>query len=255
MAQYRFPKNTDEHQNWTRISVHERTNEFSVVSEGEESATITRSRAVEEALHQIYLYMPSSIQVNDGLTYENVDLRTLLSIGAGIIEEISSTGEIDTNTASTAVLSKVAQGGGLGSGLATQALIQRGEVLNPRTQMLFKGPVLRQLALTYKMMPSNREEAEEIFNIIKTLRQNAYPTLTNASFFVFPKMFRVSFINLSGGDLKMVKFQDLYLTSINTNYNATQPIFFEDGNPHEVDLTVTFQESEVITSENVEQGY
>jgi len=245
MAQYRFPKNTTEHQNWTRISIHKRENEFNA------SDSVIGVRSVDEALHQIYLYMPAAIQVNDGLTYENVDLNTTLGIIAGAIEskEGMATGDMKT-----AALSKVAQGG-VGSGVATQALLQKGEVLNPRTQMLFKGPVLRQLALTYKLMPSNADEATEIFNLIKVLRQSAYPKLTQAKFFVFPKLFRVGFVNLEGGDVNMIKFQDMYLTAINTNYNATQPIFFEDGNPHEVDLTLSFQETEVITSEDVEAGF
>lgn len=242
MAQYRFPKNTTEHQNWTRISIHDRVNEFKPE---------IGVQSVDEALHQIYLYMPAAIQVNDGLTYENVDLNTILGIIAGAVEskEGMATGDMKT-----AALSKVAQGG-VGSGVATQALLQKGEVLNPRTQMLFKGPILRQLALTYKLMPSNSDEATEIYNLIKVLRQSAYPKLTQAKFFVFPKLFRVGFVNLEGGDVNMIKFQDMYLTAINTNYNATQPIFFEDGNPHEVDLTLSFQETEVITSEDVEAGF
>ena len=44
MAQYRFPKNTTEHQNWTRISIHDRVNEFKPE---------IGVQSVDEALHQI----------------------------------------------------------------------------------------------------------------------------------------------------------------------------------------------------------
>lgn len=268
MSRYTFPRNLSKQRAMMRISIHQRKNELTDVNR--------ELHSTQTVLSRMYLYMPQSVQINDGLTYENVDLSNLLSVGMDLASAAGSkmSGndvDIDTRTAGTHVLSQVAGSGGVTGGAASQALIQRGQVINPRTQMLFKGPVLRQFSFTFKFIPSNREEAEDIYSMIQEIRAHSYPSVDGAieggeSAFNFPDIFRVEFLRnptdtefQSGGNsdqLKVTRLADTYCTAISTNYNPTSPTFFAGGYPSEIDLALTFQETKVITrSDILDKGF
>ena len=52
--------------------------------------------------------------------------------------------------------------------------------------------------------------------------------------------------------IHMIQFKELYLQNVTTSYNSAYNVFFEDGNPHEIDLTLNFQETEVITRDDIQ---
>jgi hypothetical protein len=264
MSRFTFPRNLSKQRAMVRLSIHRRANQIDDV--------IRQAHSTQEVLARMYLYMPPSIQVNDGLTYENVDLSNLLGMGADIFNAArnrisgNDSGDINVDAATTYATTQVAGSGGVVGGAASQALIQKGKVLNPRTQMLFKGPVLRQFSFTFKFIPSNKQEADDIYEMIKTIRLHSYPDtegLTEGSegVFTFPDIFRIEFITnpteeefSSGGgssQLKMVRLGDTYCTAISTNYNPTSPSFYGGGYPAEVDLTLTFQETKVVTRNDI----
>lgn len=273
----KFPRNVAKQRAMLRLSIHQRRNEI--------TETNRASRSTQTNLATIYLYMPQSVQFNDGLTYENVDLSSGLGILMDTVNLARSrvsggdvTGGSVVDYATTAIATKAAGSGGFASGAASQALINSGQVLNPRTQMLFKGPVLRQFSFGYKFIPSNRDEAEDIFNIIKTIRTYAYPlsrsltiqeteetdngpettnTVVGDGTFIFPDIFRIEMVQNEGEgtNLKMIKIADTYCTAVSTNYNPTANAFHAGGYPSEVDLTLTFQELTTLDRGSITRGY
>lgn len=294
-TEYRFPGNKDEHQFWCCIEILERNNNAStldtlnsIAAKSAESKIGSEKSKMLEAntkknlegiigsstnivkdsknpLSTIWLYMPQNITINDANIYENMDLSTMLNAIASTAEtkgvaDLFSKDFIDTMGKYTT--QAFAQGGGLGGGIAAQSLIASGAVVNPKTQMLYKGPTLRQFALQFKLMPSNANEASTIENLIKTIRENSYPELhgTEKNFFMFPNIFRVKFYYHSGAgatpvEIPMIKFKPCYCENVSTAYNSSQNVFFDDGNPHEIDLTINLKETEVVTREDVQQGY
>lgn len=266
MSRYTFPRNLSKQRAMMRISIHQRKNELTDVNR--------ELHSTQTVLSRIYLYMPQSVQINDGLTYENVDLSNLLSTGQDVANAVSNgvTGnDVNTDSIVTSGLNAAQGSGGIIGGAASQALIRTGRVLNPRTQMLFKGPVLRQFSFQFKFIPSNRDEAEDIYNMIQEIRAYSYPSVSGIteggeSTFTFPDIFRLEFVRnptdqeyTSGGNsdqLKLIRLADTYCTAISTNYNPTSPTFHAGGYPSEVDLSLTFQETKVVTrSDILDKGF
>lgn len=257
MANYTFPRNLQKHRAMMRISIHQRQNAITDISR--------QTHSTETVLSRIYLYMPPSVQISDGLTFENVNLSSALGMGIDAVNVMQNGGDMQgvTNTVQAGVLQGVAgSGGGLVAGAAAQALIQEGRVTNPRTQLLFKGPILRQFSFAHKLIPSNRAEAEDIYQMIKTIRKYSYPisdgmTSESESMFQFPDIFRIEMVSSTGGDgkLKMTRIADTYCTAITTNYNPTTNAFYAGGYPSEIDIAMTFQETKTLSRADIEQGY
>lgn len=232
---------------------------------GEKIANREIAGSIEDSIAQIYLYAPSSIQYSDGLQYDNQDLGLFAGALFGAAESAAQTnqqgggyGEGLKNTGA-GILAATAGEMATRSGVGQQVRLRSGVARNPRTEMLFKTPALRQLSLTWKLMPTNRQESNTIYELIKTIRANAYPSIGStgqSSAFTFPNVFQVDFVTRRGNDSQMIKFAKAYCTSVNTSYGASGSAFFSDsgGEPVEVDLTVTFQETEIQTRESILNG-
>lgn len=261
MQKYKFPSNIEDQHAIMRLSIFERNNDL---IEGDQQFVATNNQ-----LSSILLYMPTSIQFNDGLTFENVDMSNAVSLASDFIDALrkGSVGDAEAREAipnlQTRALSRVAGSGGIFGGLASQALIRSGQVLNPRTALLFRGPILRQFSFAFKFIPSDKGEADQIQEIIKTIRLNSYPSVDvsqSESIFSFPNVFRISFVENPNSEsgvntLKMINIADTYCTAISTNYNPTANAFYEGGYPSEIDLTLTFQETRALNRNSIEQGF
>ena len=225
-------------------------------------ATRQIAGSIEDAIAQIYLYAPSAINFADGLQYDNQELGILAASIFGAADAAATEGQELTagqnvlnflGGASAAAVTEL----GKKSGLSQQLRLRAGVARNPRTEMLFRSPALRQLSLTWKLMPTNAQESQTCFDMIQTMRQHAYPSIgdTGQKFaLAFPNVFKVDFVTKSGGKAQMINFAKAYCTSVTTNYGASGPAFFKGGKPVEIDLTMTFQETEIQTRESIRDG-
>ena len=288
MARFAYPGNISEkHPVQTRISILER---FSRAAEFAEEGlnpdtqmsvtklkeygldvsnrTLTK-QTVENPTHQIYLYAPASIQFSDGLQYDNQDLGLFAGAlfsgaEAGLEESAAGGGMIEQAKNFGVGVGRVAAGVGVAalgelaksSGVGQQIRLRTGVARNPRTEMLFKTPALRQMSLTWKLMPTNQQESDHIHEMVKTMRAHAYPsTFGSEAVLSFPDIFQVDFVTNTGGEAQMIKFAKAYCTSITTTYGPSGPAFFKGGKPVEIDLTMTFQETEIQTRESIMEGF
>ena len=241
----RFPQNTEGHSAWVRITILKRTTmQFA-------AALDHRSQVgdVSSPLGSIYFYLPQSISFSDGLTYDNAELTGITSALAASVNEARTNGlQSGAETAVEAgagLITNVAASSGLS--LAQQAQIAAGVTINPRAAMLFKAPTFRQLAMNFKMIPSNPSESATIESIIHTLRTNSYPVaVAGGASFQYPNVFKIDFISLNNGPLRIMPFAQAYCTAVTVNFNPTSPAMMADGSPNEVDLTLSFQETKVL---------
>ena len=234
---------------------------------------------VASTLGSVCLYMPQGLTVNDNLSYDNVDT----GMGGMLVnayQNSASTGQFLKDVAKDSPqladrfisykLAQASQEKGLVGGAAGQILINRGEVVNPHTQMLFKAPALRQFSFAFKMMPRTRAEAKEIIKIVQFFRLAAYPSLgpgsvdpdakggsksLSMSTYTFPDVFEIKYLTQGRQNQNLIKLGRAYLTSITVNYNQTSPSFFADGMPSEIDLQLTFQETKALSREDIKKGY
>ena len=213
----------------------------------------------EGVLATIYLYAPASIQFSDGFAYDNQEMGIIASSVFDAVDNATAAGR-DLNNLETAgnfasgLFAAGASAIGKRSGIAQQVRLRSGVARNPRTEMLFKTPNMRQLSLTWKLMPTNAQESQTCFDMINKMRQHAYPSVGNSGrqfAFSFPDIFQIDFVTRGGGKAQMIKFAKAYCTAVNTTYGSSGPAFFKGGRPVEIDLTMTFQEAEIQTRESI----
>ena len=260
------------------IAKHQNIIKFTALSRVQKNSSVKKFGSPEfasSALGSVSLYMPAGLQVNDNLSYDNADT----GVGGMMVNSYqgsSSAGEFLKNVAGSAPqlgdrfisqkLAEASQSKGLVGGAAGQLLINRGEVTNPHTQMLFRAPQLRQFNFTFKMMPRSEAEAKEIVNIVRFFRLAAYPStgkgerssdggsLDMASY-IFPDVFDIKYLTNNRLNKNLIKYARAYITAVNVTYNATSPSFFANGMPSEVDLSLTFQETKDLSREDIQKGY
>jgi len=236
-----FPTNTDGIPAWVSITFIERT-------QGTMDTVLSGSTPKGEPIGSIYLYMPQSISMADGLTYDNAELTGITSaIVASANEAKESGGASAAVTLGESAKALAAEYMRTKTSAGSLAAAQLGQAINPRAAMLFKSPTFRQLALNWKLIPSNASDARAAKHIINACREHAYPELINdGASFQYPDLFRVEFIGMGGATPQIIPFADAYCTGVTANYNPTSPGFMKDGYPNEIDFTLNFQETRVL---------
>lgn len=266
---YRYPlEDVDKYQNVIKFTALARSAKSNMLD-------IRVPNLTAQALGSVTLYMPSSVTVNDNLSYDNADtgIGGMMLNAAGssanageFIDKLKDNAKPLAQRATTHAMTQMAQSKGMAGGAAAQALINAGEVANPHTQMLFKSPALRQFTFNFKMVPRSLAEAKQIIEIVKFFRVAAYPELSNGTSpqggtidmatFKFPDIFQIKYITTKNGkeNPNMTKIVDSYLTSVTVTYNPSAPVFFDNGMPSEIDLTLAFQESKALNRGMIMKG-
>ena len=201
-------------------------------------------RALPEAV-KIHLYVPQGFSVPDGASYGTINLN---EIGASA-EELKET---DTKDLANLKAGAALDAAGLGAltPAAQKQAIEQGIALNPNTAVQFDTVNLRTFEFTFKMVAESSEEAQQIFRIENLFRKALYPTRQGA-LLKYPPTFKIQFLHGDQINPYMPRIMESYLVGLNTVYNASSNMYHADGSPSEVDVTLSFQETELITREKL----
>jgi len=207
------------------------------------------------------LLMPQTVQSSDNLSYEQ---QSVLK-GKAFADAIKSGG------ADLGGFLNIAQGM-IPDPLDVRGSLQAatGRSFNPKEELLFKSPDLRTHTFTFNMFAKNEQEAQEISNIIKSFRENAYPTVnvnvstgntivdeqinrftgSGSNIFNFPKQFSVEMH--PGTDNAFPRIDAAFLTSISTNYAGSGRVSLTPDDYFQgIELTLTFQDIRISTAKDI----
>ena len=124
--------------------------------------------------------------------------------------------------------------------------------INPHRQLLFKGVGLRKFDFTYKLVARNVTETQTIDYIIRLLRYYMHPELNGAFLYTYPSEFDLEFWSIdSNGNPVRNTFLPFISTSVlqdlTVNYSGNKEFSSHpDGSPVEYELTLKFQETQVL---------
>lgn len=140
--------------------------------------------------------------------------------------------------------------------IATNAEFANKQVMNPRTNSAFSGNSIRNFQFEFKMIGKSPPEVRMIDSIQKTFRKYVYAEKYNktSSFMLkYPPQWIIRFIDPLQNELKfMPKIYSCYLTSVNTVVNSSSNTFRrEDLSPYEIDISLQFQETKVLTRDEI----
>lgn len=226
----------------------------------------------------LILYLPPGLQYQDAVNYNDPSLgpaglsalaginsrqSIMSSLGKGLSEGLESIFDLARGAVSGEAARLVASRAANlipseGLSAAVQLGVQAG--LNPGTRMLFDKPNVRRFTFSFKLIATSPQEATQIEQIVKEFREQAYPEeidINNIPVgYQFPNVFRISMkFGATGASPHMPRLQYCYLETISTTYNGTADVFYADGHPTEVDLTLQFVEYRPLSKRDVKAGF
>ena len=141
--------------------------------------------------------------------------------------------------------------------------ITAGEVIADRMELAFKGVDRRAFQYTFKMIPKNSREAEEIRKIVFAFKANMLPELTQGrdrDTMTVPNTFNIQYMYRGKENDYIHRVSECFLENVQVSYGGDRYKTFEphadDGAPPvETSITLAFKEIEIITRERIFEGY
>lgn len=150
----------------------------------------------------------------------------------------------------------------LGGNVSAQGLISRttGQVMNSNLELLFTGVNLRTFPFTFDLAPRSREEAQEILQMIRVLKQTMSAKNggagsgenSNVGLFInAPSVYQLTYKSGPRKHPFLNTFKPCALTDVGVNYTASGTYAtYDDGSPVHMQLTLSFKELNPVYAED-----
>lgn len=199
----------------------------------------------------IALYVDGPPTVRYAAQYSNKDLGTIAGLAAGGASAVAS-GE--GAAALAAQFAKLP--GALGVNVPDVVSAAAKVSLNPFKEVIFEAVDFRAFNFRYRFFPKSRQEADNVEKIIKLFKFHMHPDLSsNKLFFIYPSEFEIAYFFESNENTYFHKIKPCVLESMDVTYGGEQFSSFRDGIPTEVNMTLTFRETEILTKKQIRDGF
>jgi hypothetical protein len=199
----------------------------------------------------IALYVDGPPTVRYAAQYSNKDLGTIAGLAAGGASAVASGEGVASLAAQFAKLP-----GALGVNLPDVISASAKVSLNPFKEVIFEAVDFRAFNFKYRFFPKSRQEADNVEKIIKLFKFHMHPDLSsNKLFFIYPSEFEIAYFYESNENTYFHKLKPCVLESMDISYGGEQFSSFRDGIPTEVNVTLTFRETEILTKKQIRDGY
>ena len=150
----------------------------------------------------------------------------------------------------------------------------RGVVLNPNAELLYDSPELREIGMSFKMVPRNNEEAQIIRAICQAFRKAALPTwgggdgplqglrqlnkdgtvgkkeaktTSGENFIRVPRLCKFTFMQGNKPHEYLTQFKPCAMSGVTVNFTPDNTYAtYNDGAPVATELRINFQETKLI---------
>ena len=137
-----------------------------------------------------------------------------------------------------------------------------GQADNPYMEVLFDAMQLRTFTYNFTFAPKNRQETEDVQKIIQLFRFHMAPELKGAAnrFLTLPSEFDIHYMyqdksgQASENDYYN-KIATCVCTAVDTNYTPDGVKSFEGGAPTKITMNLSFQETELLTKDKINEGF
>jgi len=218
-------------------------------------------RKTKRITQAIALYMPESINVSYNAEWQQESLTSALGDRGKYGALASNLNPFSNKTGSgvSAQLAEIAAEQGVfgnGTGIVDFAVFATGFAANPQLEVLFKGTEMRTFSFDFLFSPYDANEAQNVLNIIKTLRFHQAPevvTATAGRFFVPPSEFDIDFLFNGQINKNIHQIGTVVLTGMNVDYSPNGWSTFNNGMPTHIKMSLQFTETEIVTKQRVAQ--
>jgi hypothetical protein len=200
----------------------------------------------------IALYIDGPPTVRYAAQYSNKDLGTLAGLAAGGISAVASGEGVAGAAALFAQSAQAIAGVNIADVVGSAAKV----ALNPFKEVLFEAIDFRTFNFKYRFFPKSVEEANSVEKIIKLFKFHMHPDLSaNKLFFIYPSEFEIAYYFENKENLYFHRLKPCVLESMDIAYGGEQFSTFRDGKPTEINMTLTFRETEILTKKQIRDGY
>ena len=137
-----------------------------------------------------------------------------------------------------------------------------GQADNPFMEVLFDKMAMRTFTYNFTFAPKNKNERDDVQKIIALFRFHMAPELQGqaARFLTLPSEFDIHYMYQSQSGQASEndyynKIATCVLTDCSVDYTPGGVRSFDDGSPTQIKMSLTFQETQLLTKELIAQGY
>ena len=133
-----------------------------------------------------------------------------------------------------------------------------GQVVNPQQTLAFEGVNLREFTFQWDLFPSNKEDTEQITNIVKFLKQQMLPQTSGIAnvpgleraFLQYPSVVELSLLGVQ--EKHFMRFKRAMIDNVSVDYTGggNQVSIIKGGVPASVTLSISFKELTIQTAED-----
>jgi len=225
----------------------------------------------------VAIYLPPNVQDTTTASYTGAATGVIGAAAAGGFGLIRNMANKDYEAAAKGVVesakaivgeaaikaaTEIAEG--LTGAEGTRGLINKafGQADNPYMEVLFDAMQLRTFSYNFTFSPKNKQETEDVQKIIALFRFHMSPELKGAAnrFLTLPSEFDIHYMYQDqAGQASENDFYNKIATCVCTgcdvNYTPDGVKSFEGGAPTKITMTLSFQETELLTKERVNLGF
>jgi hypothetical protein len=238
---------------------------------------------------QISLYMPPQVEVSYKSNYEDVGIGIIADSGKKIIDKFQSKNLTmkgllkDVKGTAGEYLTKAGLGAMdiLAPGAAAIAQISSGKIQSSKMELLFKGVGRRAFNYTFVFIPKSSNESQSVDQIIFELKKAMLPTYTSGFLtkkgsgpsdrnLTIPTTFDIEYMYTADGDGGSArnnflnKISTCYLTDLSVKYGGDRYKAYKPNvttrkekgaPPQRTEVSLTFNEIEIVTQEDIDLGF
>ena len=238
----------------------------------------------------VIMNFPPSMSFVDGVQYDNAQLGSmgatamammeggatgLQAAGGALMGEIKSVADawnadrsgsaaqIDAVRLSAARAMELIPAWAGGEKARNVVALNNRMIVNPNVRAVFRGVNIREFAFQFKLIATSPEEARAMEKIIKHFRSQIYPRAFPVSFgkaeadlgFYFPNAWKIRFNFKGGQNMHIPKIKFCYMRTFNHTINPSGGGFRKDGQPNEIDISMSFVEHETLKQKDILEGF
>ena len=190
------------------------------------------------------------------MQYANKDLGTMAGLISGGVFESQDALKAGSETAAALGATMAKLPGAFGATDLGAALSASSKTtLNAFKEVIFEAVDFRTFAFKYKFLPKNKKESDSIKRIIDLFKFHMHPEMSGSKlFYIYPSEFQITYFFKGQQNKYFHSFRPCVLESMEVNYGGEQFSSFRDGQPSEVNMSLVFKETEILTKELIGAG-
>ena len=244
-------------------------------SQGAQSL-ILKSQTLTESKTTIGLYMPATVNASYNMDYADSTIGAVTEVIHSFLKQIqsgTSMSQAFLNAGSNA--SPMVMHAGLGvldrllPGTQDLAALERGSIIVPRIEVMFKGISRRKFSFDFTFMPKSDTESDTVDDIIKTFKLGMTPEFKlqkTTREMTFPDIFGIAYMHMDTQNSYLHKIGKCFLESVDVTYGGDKFQTFnpktkqgrrigEGAPPTKVTMKLSFREIEIMDKQKIQDGY